>query len=309
MYRILIVDDEPNVINALRRELREAYLVETYSDPAAALEQCGRAAFDLAIVDYRMPGMDGIQFLKQFEKLQPDAVRLVLSGEADFEAVAGSINETHAHRFISKPWDKTELAVALAQTLAHRATLLENRRLAETLRKQHGWHKAYDPNKLYQVLVVDDEPNVLSAVRRDMTTRDRFDDLHTALLRESEPAPTVQNSDFRFTISTDTSPLHALERARQFNFDAVIADYLMPEMDGLRFLEAFRKIQPDAARILLSGQADREALVSAINRSEIYSYIGKPWRKFLLKNTVSQAVTYHDLLRESRYFAGLVSSH
>lgn len=308
MYRILIVDDEPNVLNALRRELQETYQIETFSSPLEALEQCKNAAFDLAIVDYQMPGMDGIQFLRQFEKLQPDAARLVLSGEADFDAMVGSINEMHIYRFIAKPWDKTELVVTLAQALAHNATLLENHRLAEICRKQIGWQRAHDPNKLYQVLVVDDEQNVLNAVVRDLTARDSFDDLHMVLLHEADQAYKVRNSDFRFKVYTDTSPLRALERAKQLNFDVVISDFLMPEMDGLHFLEAFRQAQPDAARILLSGQADRETLVNAINRSEIYSYISKPWREYELKSTVSQAVAYHDMQRENRHFASLLSA-
>jgi DNA-binding NtrC family response regulator len=307
MYRVLIVDDETNVLNALRRELQETYRLETYSSPAEALERCRSEAFDLVIVDYKMPGMDGIQFLREFDKLLPDAARVVLSGEADFDAVVGSINEMHIYRFIAKPWDKTELAVTLAQVLAHNTTLLENRRLAEILRRQIGWQRAHDPDKLYQVLVVDDEQHALNAVERDLTARDRFEDLHVVLLHEADQAVRVVNPDFRFKVYTDISPLHALERAKQLNFDVVIADYLMPEMDGLRFLEAFRQLQPDAARVLFSGQANRETLVNAINRSEIYAFIGKPWREYTLKSIVSQAVAYHDLQRENRRFANMLS--
>ena len=307
MYRILIVDDEQNVLNALRRELQDQYLVETFSDPVAALEHCHNAAFDLVIADYQMPEMNGIQFLKQFGKLQPDAARLVLSGETDFGVLAGSINETHIYRFIGKPWDRTELATMLAQALAHRATLLENHRLAEDYRKQRHWQRANDPNKLYQVLVVDDEPNILSAVARDLTTRSGFDDLHMVLLHEADPEFPVQHRSFRFNVATLTSPLNALERAKKVAYDVVISDYLMPEMNGLSFLESFRQIQPDAVRILLSGQVDRDKLVDAINRSEIYSYIAKPWREYVLKNTVSQAVVYRELLRENRYLAELMA--
>ncbi len=308
MYRILIVDDETNVLNALRRELQETYQLETYSNPIEALERCKSAAFDLVIVDYKMPGMDGIQFLREFAKLLPDAARVVLSGEADFNAVVGSVNEMHIYRFIAKPWDKNELAATLAQVLTHNTTLLENRRLAEVCRRQIGWQRAHDPDKLYQVLVVDDEQYVLNAVERDLTARDRFEDLHMVLLRETDRGLSVGNLDFRFKVYTDTSPLHALERARQLNFDAVIADYVMPEMDGLQFLEAFRQLQPDAARILLSGQISRETLVKVINRSEIYSFIGKPWREYTLKSTVSQAVAYHDMQRENRRFASMLSA-
>ena len=309
MYRILIVDDEQNVLNALRRELQDSYQVELFNDPLAALEHCRHGAFDLVIADYKMPVMNGVEFLRQFARLQPDAARLMLSGEADFDAVASIINEIHIYRFIAKPWDQAELAGTLAQALLHRATLLENRRLAEQCRQQRRWQTAQDANKLHQVLVVDDEPNVLSAVSRDLTTRDRFDDLHMALLHDADPAFPVQHLDYRFKVHTATSPLQALELARQVGFDVVIADYLMPEMDGLRFLEALREIQPDAVRILFSGMVDKEILVNAINCSEIYSYIGKPWREYVLKSIVSQAVAYHDLLRENRHLAGLLAAH
>ena len=83
MYRILLVDDEQNVLNALKRELKEVYEIETFTNPAEALRRCGEVNFDLVISDYQMPEMNGIEFLKQFGKLQPDASRLILSGQAD----------------------------------------------------------------------------------------------------------------------------------------------------------------------------------------------------------------------------------
>jgi DNA-binding NtrC family response regulator len=307
MQRVLIVDDEQNVLNALRRELQGEYLVETYAKPDEALEHSRHTRFDLVIADYQMPDMNGIQFLKEFGKLQPDAARLMLSGEADFDAVAGTINETHIYRFIGKPWNSAELAATVAQALAHRTMLMENLRLAELCRKERHWQRAQDPNKLYQVLVVDDEPNVLSAVARDLTARERFDDLHAALLHAADPESTVAHHDFRFNVHTATSPVQALERAKQVGYDVVISDYLMPEMDGLRFLDTIRQIQPDAIRILFSGHADKDALVKALNDSEIYGYIGKPWREHELKNTVSQAVAYSNLLRENRHLAELMA--
>lgn len=307
MSRILIVDDEPNVLNALRRELHGKYRVQTFDNPEAALAHCAEEQYDLALADYRMPGMDGIEFLRQFGKLQPDAARLVLSGQADFDAVADSINEAHVFRFIAKPWNAAELAATLAQALAQRAMLQENRRLAEQCRRERHWQRAQAPDKLYQVLVVDDEPNVLSAVSRDLTGRERFDDLHAALLHAEDPEAAMHH-DFRFNVHAVSSPVQALERAEQTNFDVVIADYLMPEMDGLRFLEAFRQLQPDAMRILFTGFADKEMLVRAVNDSEIYGFIAKPWSSHELKGMVSQAVAYRNLLLENRHLAELMAS-
>jgi DNA-binding NtrC family response regulator len=303
MYKILLVDDEQNVLNALRRELQQDYSIEAFNNPHAALQRGKDTPFDLVIADYKMPEMNGIEFLKQFGQQRPDAVRLMLSGQADFNALIDSINETHIYRFMEKPWDKTELAITLAEALAHREQVLKNRQLAEQCRKQRNWKTARDPQRIYQVLVVDDEQNVLSAIARDINARGGFSDMQIVMQHQSDPSAPVLHRDLHFNVHTATSPLQALERAKQTSFDVVISDYLMPEMNGLQFFSSLQDIQPEAVRILLSGQADKDALVAAINCSQIFSYISKPWHEYSLKNTLAQAIVYHDLLRENRLLA------
>lgn len=300
---LLLVDDEANVLNALRRELQDDYSLEAFSSPHEALQRCRDTRFDLAIADYRMPEMDGVEFLRNFSKLQPDAMRLMLSGQADFDALVGTINEAHIYRFLNKPWDSAALMATLSEALTYRRRLLENRHLAENARLQHPWQPAPNPDRLYQVLVVDDEPRVLNALSRELSARGGWSDLHMAMLYQTNPALPQAHRELRFNIHTTTSPMQALERAERVDSDVVIVDYLMPEMDGLRFFDAFREIQPDAVRILLSGHANTNTLEIAINHTEVYGYIGKPWSEYTLKNTVSRAVSYRDLLRENRRLA------
>lgn len=148
MYRIILVDDEQNILNALGRlfaspsfQDREnsKFQVETFASPRQALQRAGEGViFDLVISDYRMPEMDGVAFLKAFKDIQPNAERLILSGYADLEALVGAINEAQIFRFIAKPWHDDELKSAVAQALAHRDLLLENQRLADQLRLQRG---------------------------------------------------------------------------------------------------------------------------------------------------------------------------
>lgn len=133
--KILLVDDESNVLKALSRLLKE-YDLTTASSGEDALLRARDQAFDLVISDYRMPGMNGIDFLILFKRLQPDAIRVVLSGFADLEGVQHAINEAEVFRFINKPWSNLEILNVVETGLNHKRILLENRMLADKVRSQ-----------------------------------------------------------------------------------------------------------------------------------------------------------------------------
>ena len=308
MYKILLVDDEQNVLNALKRELHDQYEVEGFVDPVMALQRCHEMQFDLVITDYQMPHMNGIEFFKQLEKLQPDAMRFILSGQADTRVLVHAINETHIYRFIDKPWDLTELAAKIAQALAYRKVLLENRQRpkAPAMAVIPGQLVPHNDRR-YQILVVDDEPNVLNTISRDLSSRNTFGDLHMVLLQEADPLHPAPQMDLRFDIYATTSPLEALDYTKHTACDVVIVDYLMPEMNGMEFLTEFRKQQPDAVCIMLSGHTDKKILTDAINRVEIFNFISNPWREYELKSAVTQAIIYKNMMLENRLFNKVVN--
>lgn len=147
-HRILLIDDDVNVLKALRRVLsltpcmagnkRFKLQVEAYDSPQAALAVAHERIFDLVLSDYRMPGMDGTEFLTAFRAIQPHAARLILSGYADLNGLIKAINEVGIQRFIAKPWNDYELVSAVAQALALRDVTLENERLADLARMASG---------------------------------------------------------------------------------------------------------------------------------------------------------------------------
>lgn len=146
MNRLLIVDDEIAVLNALRRLLtgpctvggkNYPLVIDTQDDPFAALEQARHTAYDLVLSDYRMPGMNGVEFLSAFRQLQPDAERLI-PGYADLNALIEAINAAGIRRFIAKPWKDYELIAAIGQSLALRAAAVENQSLADEMRLARG---------------------------------------------------------------------------------------------------------------------------------------------------------------------------
>ena len=137
MHRIMIVDDEENVSRALRRALAASDAeIELFSHPHEALRRAQTTNFDLVISDYRMPEMDGIRLLSEMKKLQPDAMRIIISGHADLEGLIGAVNAAEIFRFISKPWNDPDLTLCVYHALEHRAVLVENRRLADQVRAQ-----------------------------------------------------------------------------------------------------------------------------------------------------------------------------
>jgi two-component system probable response regulator PhcQ len=132
---ILLVDDEPNVLKALSRLFKE-YHLSTAGSSEEALVMAEKLEFDLVITDYKMPGINGVDFLILFKRMQSDAIRIVLSGFADLEGVQHAINDAEVFRFINKPWSNVEITHVVKNGLAHRRMLLENRALADQVRAQ-----------------------------------------------------------------------------------------------------------------------------------------------------------------------------
>ncbi|MGA9333605.1 MAG: response regulator [Rudaea sp.] len=147
MYRILLVDDEINVLAALKRVIStipvedldgERPEIEAFASANAALKRIGEIPVDLVISDYRMPEVNGVDFLSRAIELQPDVARLLLSGYTDLEGLIGAINKVQISRFINKPWMDFELISAITQALAARAMAQENLRLSKLVREQQS---------------------------------------------------------------------------------------------------------------------------------------------------------------------------
>src|SRR3954469_21583340 len=143
--KILIVDDEENVCNALRRSLRkEGYELHFASEPAPALEVLKQHRFDLVLSDHLMPNMTGLEFLKLVRDRYPDCMRMMLTGHADMQTAISAINQGEIYRFLTKPWDDTELKVTLYLAFEQLDLERENRKLLATVRRQRDLIKTIE---------------------------------------------------------------------------------------------------------------------------------------------------------------------
>lgn len=310
--RILVVDDEPSIVNAVQRELNTPpfdfydYTVEGFTDPAQALRRAQEIDFDAVISDYHMPGMNGIEFLRELAALRPDCVRLVLSGQADMEALTRLVNESRIYRFIPKPWSATGLKAALAQALDYSAVLLENRRLA-ALAAERGIVPPPDAeDAVDQILIVDDDMGVLNSLSRSLRRHTEVDDLVTAIRSETAHGAARLGAPHPISIQATASPAHALRLAEIMTFSCVVCDYRMPEMDGGELLNRIAFKQPDCSRILVSGAIEMQELARVLNRAHIFAFLEKPWSDYDLKTNVLLGITRHRMLLENRKLAELV---
>ncbi|HKP35484.1 MAG TPA: response regulator [Pyrinomonadaceae bacterium] len=118
-YKILIVDDEPANLRSLARLFRDEHQVLTAGSGAEALEILGQHDVALLITDQRMPGMTGIELLKNTASLRPRMVRMILTGYTDIEALVEAINCGQVYRYITKPWNNDELRLTVKRALEH----------------------------------------------------------------------------------------------------------------------------------------------------------------------------------------------
>ena len=118
--RILVVDDERENLDALLKLLGERYQVVSTTDPRQALAWATGQAFDLAICDLRMPGLNGCDVLSRMKHLQPHCVRFLMTGHAETASAARAINDAGAHRFFGKPWKDEDLLLHVHQALEQR---------------------------------------------------------------------------------------------------------------------------------------------------------------------------------------------
>ncbi|MDD9945324.1 MAG: response regulator [Myxococcales bacterium] len=125
-----------------------------------------------------------------------------------------------------------------------------------------------------RVVLVDDEEMVLSSLSSFLT-------LETA-----------------YEIMTFTSARKALDFLDENEADVVVSDFLMPEMDGLAFLSRVRDIRPDVPRIILTGYADKENAIKAINDIGLFQYVEKPWNNDDLRLVLRNATERQRLVRK-----------
>ena len=151
--RVLFVDDEENILRSIKRLfMEESYEVLTTNSGEKALELLKDGQdIGLIVSDQRMPGMLGVDLLKQASEISPDTLRIILTGYTDINAAIDAINKGGAYQYITKPWKDDELIQIVRDAVYRYSLIRENKRLTEIVKRQNEELKQWNDQLQYRV--------------------------------------------------------------------------------------------------------------------------------------------------------------
>lgn len=169
--RILVVDDDIGVVEALERSLRQGGLrPQGYCSAREALEALDEFQPDVVIADYWMPDVDGVEFLSAVRQKTPNTQRILLTGDASPDVMEDAIARCQVYRLIFKPWNTNRLLLTVHGALEQRAMALELERL----------HALTQSRNVELEARVQERTQALSTAKREW--EETFDTLSTPIL-------------------------------------------------------------------------------------------------------------------------------
>jgi DNA-binding NtrC family response regulator len=137
---VLIVDDEEMVITSVRAylQLETDYEIHGFTQPEQAIKHMESNQVDIAVSDYLMPKISGIQFLARAKQLQPEASRVLLTGHADKQSAIQAINDVGLYQYVEKPWENAQLLLIIQNGIERAKLLRELREKVSELDTAHS---------------------------------------------------------------------------------------------------------------------------------------------------------------------------
>ncbi|HYC38757.1 MAG TPA: response regulator [Usitatibacter sp.] len=258
---VLFVDDDPRILTSLRALFRQDYDVQTAEGGEAALAILARGGIRVIVSDQRMPGMTGVELLRQVRTSAPNVVRLLLTGYTDLASLVGSINQGEIFRFVMKPWENDELKKSLAEAMAEAAKLSAAAQAAPQAPRSAG-----------SLLVIDRTEGVARGLERLLAGAARVIRVETA----AEAAKVISREEVA----------------------ALVAD-MGSGMEGLVAL--FREVKakrPGVLSILLTDEPDSELAIELINRAQIFRLLPKPVSARDLRTQVADALRRYSVFKQ-----------
>ncbi|MCB1641515.1 MAG: response regulator [Xanthomonadales bacterium] len=264
--KILCIDDEARILRALRALFRHHQVFIT-SDPNEAMALAQSEDVDVIVCDQRMPVMTGVEVLREIRAVHPRAMRILLTGYADLQAILGSVNEGEVFRYVNKPWDNRELIalVELAGRIAREAPVVDatpvSERDQEEARRQVG------------ILVIEDDGETQRRLREILG----------------------QQYQIRFATSAE----RALQVLEQHETGVIISETEGQRGDLTEMLKSLKQYHPHIATVVMTDRANAQLAIDLINEGQVYRMLLKPVRTGSCRLSVEAAVGRYWQLKQN----------
>ncbi|MCC6609186.1 MAG: protein kinase [Burkholderiales bacterium] len=254
---LLFIDDEERVVNALRMLFKDHYRVVTATSGEQALGMVRRERFHVVVSDQRMPGMLGVDLLREIKALAPNTVRMLLTGYSDLAAIVGSVNEGEVYRFIHKPWNQDDLMATIGEAVT----------IAIALEASPPPRATAKGDEDLTIVVLDDP--ALARASREMVGD----------LARVEHAATIDD---------------ALRLFAECEVALLIADLESRRVDNTVLFKVLKREHPGTLVIVATKASDSELIISLINEARIFRFVNKPVNLTLLQSHIVAALErYH----------------
>ncbi len=261
--KLLFVDDEERILTALRSVFRAQYNVFTASSGPEAMEFLKRFHPHVVISDQRMPEMTGVELLRQVRDFSPHTVRILLTGYSDLASIVGSINDGEVFRFISKPWDNTDIQKTIDEAAA---IALELADMAAT--------PVIVPDKVdCGVLVMDPDQRVFRAMGELM----------------NNVCPVLHAPDIE----------RALAILAEQEIAVIVADIRGSDKKSVAAFKMLKQNHPEILAIVITEASDSELAIDFINQAQVFRFLSKPLNLKFLQQHVHAALARYQSFRKS----------
>ena len=261
--RLLVVDDEERILSGLKSLFRQRYHVFTTTDGNKALAFMAKYHVHVVISDQRMPIMPGVELLRRSHEISPTSVRILLTGYSDLASIVGSINDGEVYRFISKPWDNTDLQTIVAEAATIALQLADTKAVAAEL-----------PSKMEAGVLVIDQDEEIFRVARELI---------------GGLCPVIYAADVDAAL--------AVMQAREIA--VVITDIEAGHGQLTAMLKLLKQENPQILTIVVTTASDSELVIELINEAQIFRFLNKPVNVRLLKGHVHAALQRYLTYKQS----------
>jgi response regulator RpfG family c-di-GMP phosphodiesterase len=263
---LLVVDDEPLVLNSLERLFEDHYDVLKAESGLRALELLKAHEVDVLISDQRMPGMTGVELLERAKNIAPSAMRILLTGYADLDAVRAAVNAGEVFRYLTKPWSNAVLRETVKAGLnAARASAAEIALLKTT--------QAVDV-ATGSILILDGDAQAARALQHAIGGNYQ---IHLAQNLESA------------THILETDP----------HIWLMISEVRIQGEEIAEFLSVLKSVNPALISMAVTSIQDASIVIRLINEGQIMRFLGKPVNAERVQQAVIYAQARHAQLKRS----------